>query len=310
MPLPPIPGSKRLPETPNGGTTSPKRNLAGALLPTLATITPVPSPPTQLPRKPSYQALRSVSNLPTRPRATTPTDDKSVSGRDSPQAPTSAIRPPHQRNVSIGAFPQPPRGTGSISSPDTTSPTNLSAFPRIPLRQSRSSSPLTSTSMEAKGKSPGLAAGRLPKTRARPSMIPGTSPSPVSNSGLPTPPPSAILPQSAPPSRPASDHGSSATQFEDIDTPVAPLTIKPRSRVSNGSPHGLKTSRSSSNLDDGRGNVVVSVRVRPNPQANDAGHQREDWSVDSRRAAITYKGGEGGDFKYGESHLLTSATAY
>lgn len=49
-----------------------------------------------------------------------------------------------------------------------------------------------------------------------------------------------------------------------------------------------------------KGNVVVSVRVRPN--GGDSSSD-PDWAVDNKRSTITYKGGEGGDFRYG-AYLL------
>ena len=48
---------------------------------------------------------------------------------------------------------------------------------------------------------------------------------------------------------------------------------------------------------EGKGNVLVSVRVRP-----DAGGDRtsgKDWLVDSRQSLVAYRGREGGDYYYG-----------
>ena len=49
---------------------------------------------------------------------------------------------------------------------------------------------------------------------------------------------------------------------------------------------------------DGKGNVIVSVRVRPDAGAKDNKHDLE-WEVNNKRALIAYKGKEGGDYIYG-----------
>lgn len=54
----------------------------------------------------------------------------------------------------------------------------------------------------------------------------------------------------------------------------------------------------SSSKFDGKGNVVVSVRVRPDPTGND---NQRDWSVEPRRSQISYHGKDSGDYYYGES---------
>lgn len=56
-----------------------------------------------------------------------------------------------------------------------------------------------------------------------------------------------------------------------------------------------------STLKEGKGNVVVSVRVRP----NDGTEAKTDgeWMVDGRRSLIAYNGKEGGDYYYGQSHF-------
>lgn len=49
---------------------------------------------------------------------------------------------------------------------------------------------------------------------------------------------------------------------------------------------------------DGKGNVLVSVRVRPDTNAD---HEKPEgeWMVDGRKSLISYKGKEGGDHYYG-----------
>jgi centromeric protein E len=50
---------------------------------------------------------------------------------------------------------------------------------------------------------------------------------------------------------------------------------------------------------DGKGNVLVSVRVRPDVGAKDS-KQEMDWDVNNKKALISYKGKEGGEYTYGK----------
>lgn len=54
---------------------------------------------------------------------------------------------------------------------------------------------------------------------------------------------------------------------------------------------------------DGKGNVIVSVRVRPDVSAKDA-KQESEWEVSGKQALIAYRGREGGDYYYGRLHNL------
>lgn len=53
---------------------------------------------------------------------------------------------------------------------------------------------------------------------------------------------------------------------------------------------------------DGKGNVLVSVRVRPDANS-DHGSPDGEWMVDGRTSLIAYRGKEGGDHYYGTSIL-------
>ncbi|KAF7545544.1 hypothetical protein G7Z17_g9095 [Cylindrodendrum hubeiense] len=48
---------------------------------------------------------------------------------------------------------------------------------------------------------------------------------------------------------------------------------------------------------DGKGNVLVSVRVRPDA-GNNSGHPEGEWMVDGRKSLISYRGKDGGDHFY------------
>lgn len=60
-------------------------------------------------------------------------------------------------------------------------------------------------------------------------------------------------------------------------------------------------SRSSSamgdnDMDKSKGNVLVSIRVRP----SEAGKEANEWTVDSSKSLVRYNGKEGGDYYLGE----------
>lgn len=84
-------------------------------------------------------------------------------------------------------------------------------------------------------------------------------------------------------SRSSSAQGScstSATTFEDAEDPTGKLNSKPK---------------------EIKGNVLVSVRVRPdNNSGGETPRNHGEWSVDSRKSLISYRGKEGGDYFYGK----------
>ncbi|CAD6503979.1 BgTH12-05720 [Blumeria graminis f. sp. triticale] len=47
-----------------------------------------------------------------------------------------------------------------------------------------------------------------------------------------------------------------------------------------------------------KGNVLVSVRVRPDPSASNSNKTDGEWMVDGKRALVSYRAGEGGDYYY------------
>jgi centromeric protein E len=51
---------------------------------------------------------------------------------------------------------------------------------------------------------------------------------------------------------------------------------------------------------EGKGNVIVSVRVRPDVAAAEKEKDSDlEWMVDGRRSLIAYRGREGGEYSYG-----------
>lgn len=105
--------------------------------------------------------------------------------------------------------------------------------------------------------------------------------------------------QDSPPhSRSSSAQGSystSATTFED--------TEDKRGREEGDSYFDGSKRRESGKIEkEGKGNVIVSVRVRP-----DAGGDKssgKDWLVDGRQSLVAYRGREGGHYYYGKLRFL------
>ena len=109
-----------------------------------------------------------------------------------------------------------------------------------------------------------------------------------------------MSPRSPPHSRSSSaqeSYSTSATTFEDTEEKRGRDEVHVEERGNR---------RESGRTEkEGKGNVLVSVRVRP-----DAGGDRtsgKDWLVDSRQSLVAYRGREGGDYYYG---MLKFPTKY
>jgi centromeric protein E len=64
----------------------------------------------------------------------------------------------------------------------------------------------------------------------------------------------------------------------------------------------MSNDNQSSKPSEGKGNVIVSVRVRPDAGANGQPSKTDgEWMVDGRRSLVAYRGKEGGDYYYGMS---------
>lgn len=51
---------------------------------------------------------------------------------------------------------------------------------------------------------------------------------------------------------------------------------------------------------DGKGNVIVSVRVRPEAGNSQGRAEGSEWAIDGRRSLISYCGRDSGDYYYGK----------
>ncbi|KAI7520983.1 kinesin-domain-containing protein, partial [Hortaea werneckii] len=98
---------------------------------------------------------------------------------------------------------------------------------------------------------------------------------------------------SPPLSRSSSANGSSMTEgtaFEDIGEDT--LGDKGTSGSLKSPTESKRTSK------DSKGNVLVSVRVRPDSGGDGGKGAEGEWMVDGRKSLISYKGKEGGDYRY------------
>ena len=92
---------------------------------------------------------------------------------------------------------------------------------------------------------------------------------------------------SPPQSRRSSAYDTDTTQFEDVDDAVERGRPKSQDTITDGNSKGK----------DSKGNVIVSVRVRPEG-GGDGTKPEGEWMVDGRRSLIAYNGREGGDYRY------------
>lgn len=102
------------------------------------------------------------------------------------------------------------------------------------------------------------------------------------------------------PSPPQSRDSSVDESYNTDDTIFEDLEVEMGVR---GRKKSMDSKRSSAGTakDNGKGNVIVSVRVRPDTGGGDSQPEDGEWMVDSRRSLISYRGKEGGDHIYGMS---------
>ncbi|KAK4147739.1 kinesin motor domain-containing protein [Dichotomopilus funicola] len=234
-------------------------------------------PSIALPALPVTKTRKSTGNLAALSNKSNP-----VAARSGLRAPSASLLPPAspqprsvsginnagrtiRKTVSIASFPQPPRGDGRISSLppsplSTTASSRKSKTPTTPTYQLSSGTPSF-----LNGTGDGKAISRQAATRNSDGLISIASP-----------------PQSRSSSAQES-YSTSATQYDDVNDSAF---------TKSDSAFGGKRSSK-----DGKGNVIVSVRVRP-----DAGGQEirpdGDWIVDGKKSLLGYRGKEGGDYFY------------
>lgn len=174
-----------------------------------------------------------------------------------------------RKTISVGSFPQPPKGISSRTNASGPSPLSAAASVAshpdgLPTDRRSSSSSLTVPSGDSTMRT------RSASAKSRQSLLrsPHAMPSPQTR----TP--------------------SAGSNLQTVDTPG--------SEGNDAHDAGKDTADKTSN--ESKGNVVVSVRVRPQAgTADDVNHG--DWDLDGRRGSITYSGKEGGQFTSGMNSL-------
>ncbi|KAH1594307.1 Kinesin-like protein kip2 [Aspergillus fumigatus] len=249
-----------------------------AASPPAGTLPPLPAPKVRksLPLSTDIQRasspLQSTSKLrtPSSPRSnfnrsplsssiSTQGSLRSASGGRSPASPEKSLR----RTISIAAFPQPPKVNGRSSVASTISGSN-----NIPLGSAR----VKSGSRLSSGTTSSYRSSRPP------SLLNGNGDS-RNGASLDSREQEASPTQSRSSSAQGS-YSTSATTCEDPDDATG-------------------IAKSNSRTKQVKGNVIVSVRVRPNLTGTDSSASDSDWVVDGRRGLISYKGKEGGvDYLY------------
>ncbi|KAL7900057.1 kinesin motor domain-containing protein [Trichoderma sp. SZMC 28014] len=223
-----------------------------------------------------------------------------------PDASLPTLSVPKSRK-GTGAIPSPPKSPNAprsgLRAPSSASPapTNNSTAAAAATKSLRKTVSINSFPKPPKGDNRlGNSMPSSPLAGPRPARKPKSARDSTASSNTPTPTPSllnassegkfissvrmsdGVLSTSSPPqSRSSSAQGSystSATTYED-----------------SADASGSNSEKRSSGA-EAKGNVIVSVRVRPD-QTND-NHTDGEWMVDGRRALIAYRGKEGGDYYY------------
>ncbi|KAI1735972.1 kinesin-domain-containing protein [Xylaria scruposa] len=234
--------------------------------------------------------------LPALPR---PKSRKSTGGMASPTrapgTPRSGLRTPSAASVHgaplspapVGALPIP-RGAGVNSAGRTLRKTvSINSFPQPPSRAgSVPPSPLSGAITPARrARTPQLTSKNGYHSNTTPSLLNGGGEGKSLLGGAGTRHSDGLISIASPPqSRSSSAQGSCSTSATTYDDPSE----------SNGV--GLKEKRASKGL-DGKGNVIVSIRVRPDAGGNN-GQTEGEWMVDGRKSLVAYRGREGGDYYY------------
>ncbi|KAK5663493.1 hypothetical protein OQA88_3923 [Cercophora sp. LCS_1] len=240
-------------------------------------------PTTALPALPVGKTRKSMGGLPTPLSKSTPSTPRS--GLRAP----SAAFPPPTSPAPTGALPQPRAvsGMGTSLSPGKTvrKVVSIAAFPHPPRGERTASMPPSPLSAPRKSKTPTTPTYSFSNTN--PSLLNGTGEGKSVARLVGTRNSDGLISVSSPPQSRSSSaqdsYSTSATQYEDV--------VEGAQQRSDAGPSGKRASKL-----DGKGNVIVSVRVRPDAGGND--NSAGDWMVDPRKSLIVYNGKEGGDYYY------------
>lgn len=257
----------------------------------MATTLPRPSRPsngppnTALPALPVNKTRKSIGNL----------HGSIPAAKSAPSTPRSGLRapsanlPPPPSPAPTAALPQPKALAGANKS--LRKCVSINSFPHPPRNESRNSSlpptsPLANEKVRAAKRSKSSKESlHATYTSNTPSFLNGNGDGKaVSNARMSD----GLTSASSPPqSRSSSAQDSYSTAATTYDDP---------GENSNQKAETAPDKRASKH--DGKGNVVVSVRVRPDTNPDHKGPEGE-WMVDGRKSLISFRGKEGGDHYYG-----------
>lgn len=304
-------------------------------LPIPKTRTPLPDIPDNAEDRPrpSSSGLPTPSKLPARSVTVSslpkPNDSKSYSTPSIPTLNTSFASPrpptspapsqsslPTLRKVSsIGAFPLPPKGAPRVSSlPPSPLSTSESTSDLNGVQQKHNSSRRDSAKQQKNtelgskrvktprssgyGLRPRASVGGATAISGTPSLLNGSGENSFISSAEGARGSDGFLSLPSPPaSRSPSVDGSSNTDgtiFEDHEPDSAD-----RGRLNSMGAGNESKGSSGPGKDSTKGNVIVSVRVRPDAGGGDVNTTDGEWIVDGRRSLVSYRGKEGGDYRYG-----------
>ena len=177
-----------------------------------------------------------------------------------------------RKSVSINSFPQPPRSEGRISLPPSPLSNGATSSRKLKTPTTPNYTFSNSTPSLLNGTNDGKSIAR-PNKRSSDGVISMASPAQSRSSSA------------------QDSYSTSATQYDDIGEPGSKAGLG----ISTDSGSANRFSKGDKN--DGKGNVIVSVRVRPD--ANGQDHKTEgEWMVDGRKSLVAYHGKEGGDYYY------------
>ncbi|KAK5173401.1 Kinesin-like protein kip2 [Saxophila tyrrhenica] len=303
-PLPALPMTKTrkpLPDIPDDPESRPASSASSIATPaSRPPIRAVTSSGLPTPRPTKIQSTPAVPTLNTSTSTSTPGSGVTSPGSSALPTPGKSLR----KTTSIGAFPAPPNIARVNSLPPSPLSTSTSTSDINGIQQNKSkrestkhrSSDVGVKKLKTRSSGYGLrsraSAGSTLNFGASPSLLNGTGDSNLISSARGARGSDSLLSLPSPPqSRSSSANGSyhtDGTQFEEFDEPVE-----------RGRPKSQDTLTDKRNPDgkDSKGNVLVSVRVRPDA-ANDNAKPDGEWMVDGRRSLIAYNGREGGDYRY------------
>lgn len=276
----------------------------------MATALPRPSrssngPPNMaLPALPVHKTRKSTENIPSH----APVKSAPSTPRSGLRAPSSILTPPTPVPTTILPLSKSLASVNAVGAVHAAGKTlrktvSISSFPHPPRGESRSSSlppsPLASEKTRSRRSKTPKELSHLTYSPSTPSLLNGSGEGKsISNARMSD----GLISISSPPqSRSSSAQDSYSTSATTYDEPGEGSAVK----VDAGAPVVGSTSDKRSSKSDGKGNVVVSVRVRPDNALGQSNPEGE-WMVDGRKSLIAYKGKEGGDYIYG-MYMCTKA---